>query len=310
MIFSFSIWSYQYNCPVGGPERPYAVSITKGRCDNAQNLLQLKRERSRPNGNFTICISPFFFEYDDVAQLVEMVETNRMFGADYFVFYNLTIGPNVDKYLRYYMNKGIADVIQWHLPRGNINDSFGGVYYFAQIATLSDCLLRTLGKSHFISFTDIDEVIVPRSVNSFQDLVEKYQDTLKNCCSLIIRNTFFRSDWPSNRRYANSSATSQYRINALLKTTREAKIWALGVRSKYIARTVDLKVPTLHVPIICRSRKVRGGVQFTDALLHHYGAWENPKVHADAAKDTFMNRYSTKLLRRVRLIHEALGWTL
>ena len=56
--------------------------------------------------------------------LVESVKVNRSFGADYFLFYNLTICPNVDEYMRCYVNTGVTDATQWQLSWGNSSSNY------------------------------------------------------------------------------------------------------------------------------------------------------------------------------------------
>ena len=227
---------------------------------------------------------------------------NRIFGADYFLFYNLSVGPNVDKYIRYYVKSGLADVIQWQLPRGNSSNNYDGVYYYGQVAALSDCLLRTLNKSTFIAFIDVDEIIVPRAASSLADLMEKYEMSLAQKCGLLIRNAFFRMEWSSDPTLENDSSVVQYNITSLIKTKRESLIRRGGNRSKYIAKVKDLLVPAVHVPYRCKSPGWRTAT-VTDALLHHYRSWGDPEINGDRVNDTFLLKYSDKIIKRIRHVH-------
>ena len=256
-----------------------------------------------------MCTTPFFYNYDNVMQLVEYIEVNRMFGVDYFVFYNLSMGVNVDRYLRYYMSTGTVEVIQWHLPCGNATDSYGGVHYFAQVTAYQDCLLRSLRRATYISFTDLDELIVPRVPGNWPNLMKRYQHELANKCSLLIRNAFFRIDWSSDPEVEKYTSVRTYKINTLLKTLREFKIWNSGSRSKYIAKVSHLVQPGIHFPLICRKNVARWfTAETTDALLHHYRSWEDASVHDDAVRDTFMVKHVGTIVERIRNVHEKLGW--
>ena len=303
-------FGFQFTCRHKGSQIPYAVSLVASRCELAKNVLYLPGNKSS-NGwhNFTMCTTPFFYNYNNVMQLVEYIEVNRMFGVDHFVFYNLTMGANVNRYLRYYMSTGTVEVIQWHLPRGNATDSYGGVHYFAQVTAYQDCLLRSLQQAIYISFTDLDELIVPRVPGNWSNLMKRYQHELTNKCSLLIRNAFFRIDWSSDPDLEKNTSVKTYKINTLLKTLREFKIWKSGSRSKYIAKVSHLVQPGIHFPLICRKKIGRWfTAETTDALLHHYRSWEDASVHDDAVRDTFMVKYAGTIVQRIQNVHEKLGW--
>jgi len=47
--------------------------------------------------NYTVCVTPLNFRYNNYQQLVETIEVNRMLGAAHFVFYNYSTGPFVQR---------------------------------------------------------------------------------------------------------------------------------------------------------------------------------------------------------------------
>ena len=53
--------------------------------------------RSQQHVNYTVCVTPLNFRYNNYQQLVETVEVNRMLGAGHFVFYNYSTGPFVQR---------------------------------------------------------------------------------------------------------------------------------------------------------------------------------------------------------------------
>ena len=66
--------------------------------------------------HITVCVSPLHFQYNRVGQLIEMVEANRLFGAQHFIFYNHTAGRDVSRVLRGYEAEGLVTVIPWRPP--------------------------------------------------------------------------------------------------------------------------------------------------------------------------------------------------
>ena len=78
---------------------PQAVSVAKEMCEATDNLLLVQDTRHRgstqsephrhdPRYNFTVCVKPFNFNYNNTYQLVEFFEMSQILGADKFVFYN------------------------------------------------------------------------------------------------------------------------------------------------------------------------------------------------------------------------------
>ena len=103
-------------CPWENANRvPYAVSLVNIEvCEHHTNILPVQY---KPPGNFTksdfhVCLSPLHNNYNNYTLFVESVELNVMLGASKLVFYNLTVGPDLDPILHYYVKKGTIDVIQ------------------------------------------------------------------------------------------------------------------------------------------------------------------------------------------------------
>jgi len=98
---------------------PYAVSLVGEQCQAPNNILKVivNDDESEPEVEFAVCVTPFNFAYNNVHQLVEMIELNRLLGARRFTFYNFSTGVDVDKYLRvaYDVTDDIT-VIPWHVP--------------------------------------------------------------------------------------------------------------------------------------------------------------------------------------------------
>jgi len=121
-----------------------------------------------PEVNFTVCVPPPHNHFNDYRRLVEMIEVNRMFGAQRLVFYNYSTGPDVATVLRRYESEGLVSVIPWRIPL--LVDTWPPgeppvkpeIHYFGQVAALNDCLYRNMFTSRYIVFTDLDELLVPR----------------------------------------------------------------------------------------------------------------------------------------------------
>ena len=77
IIFSCAIEHYEERVPT-------AVSLT--RCEAPTNLLKVENDQENykgPRQHITACIGQIYNGFDDINQLVEMVEGNLMLGVDF-----------------------------------------------------------------------------------------------------------------------------------------------------------------------------------------------------------------------------------
>lgn len=72
----------------------------------------------------------------------------------------------------FFISSGLVEVIPWTVSRFvNVSrgwqpeQSPGDLHYFGQIAALNDCLYRYMYQSRYVALQDIDELILPQSVN-------------------------------------------------------------------------------------------------------------------------------------------------
>ena len=66
-------------------------------------------------GEFAVCVKPFHYGYNRAVWLVEFIEFHRPLGVSQFVFYNHTVGPDVERVLRFYSARGLVTVLPWHI---------------------------------------------------------------------------------------------------------------------------------------------------------------------------------------------------
>jgi hypothetical protein len=236
-----------YTCPVNGTDSsPYAVSLVSKCSDATTNLLKVVDNGSADNVNYTtndsinsrpgtfasqkvrytVCLALLHSNYSDYKRFIETVELNRMFGARRIIVYVQSTSPDVQLVLDSYSRDGIVETIPWDsLPltswteNTNLNDRTMQIHYFGQVAALNDCLYRSLSRSTFVVFTDVDEVVVPRNVTvkteeAWTDMLEQAtHDWLSSGSAkfssfpgvYMIKNVFF----PLNltQRMSNNGST-------------------------------------------------------------------------------------------------------
>jgi hypothetical protein len=308
---------------------PYAVSLVKDKCQTAANVLKVidNHMDERPSVNFTVCVTPFNFNYDNYRRLVEFIETNRMFGAGRFIFYNYTTGSKIMSYLRHYVHQRIADIIQWHVPV-TVNvwppdpKEEPEIHYFAQLASLNDCLYRAMFRSRFVVFSDLDELVVPRRhdtwLSMLDDVTTKWQEQVSAGSgvqrvvlpgSYLIRNVFFPTNWPNDERANMSWLVHDLDLLTLLKTQRESYIHLWYLRSKYFVWSRLTSMVSVHCALefIDDLHITTVQVADTDALLHHYRVWEDSVDREDDSpiSDQHMHKYYNQIVERTSAVHDA-----
>ena len=258
-----------------------------------------------------MCVTPLNYEYNNVNQLVEMIETNRLLGARRLVFYNHSTGSDLDQYLRSYVKDGVVDVIQWRIPvrvdtwpRTEVVD----IHYFGQLAALNDCLYRNMYKSRFLVFSDLDELIVPKVHANWKGVLGSVQEQQRmrkfnKFGAFLFQCVFFRTDWPSDPNATAIPDANQYNILTLLKTKREKDIFPWGMRSKYIADPLKVEMVGIHnIWKFVANRYMEFNVPASLGLLHHYRFWEESSN--EWTVDKTLHKFTDIIISRVRDRHE------
>lgn len=214
----------------------------------------------RRRDRFAVCVTPFNLEYERPRRLLEMIEMNRLLGAQHIYFYNYTLGRRSARLVAEYASGRFAlraesapfgvTLVQWPVPvqvhvwpprAGHVEE----VHYFAQASMLHDCLLRATRRFEYLVYSDLDEFVVPRAeerqLRTWDDLYERYFPQTP-AAFYFVRNTFYKLEFSSDPRISLNASIRALDVELLLKTKREHTIFAPYVRSKYVLYTdaVDL----------------------------------------------------------------------
>lgn len=335
-----------YTCPLSNADDPpYAVSLVSNCNDDAKNLLKVidttsadddvNRKRA-PNStaggvtsrkvHYTVCVAVLHSTYSDYRRLIETVELNRLFGAQRLIIYDKSSSADVRLVLEGYRRDGIVEIVPWDSlpltswPEWPPHDGNAmQVHYFGQVAALNDCLYRSLSRSTFTLFTDIDEIVVPRDPSLGPDggwtamLDRATREQSANDQSFpgvyMIKNVFFR---PNAQQLQTSNASSLQDWLSREDVTdsrriieREDYVYPYNVRSKYFVRSKAAVMIGIHFPYeVIDSDKVKTiYVDERVGLLHHYRAWSNLDDPARETKliiDRWMDHYHDSITQRIR----------
>ncbi|KAK6982261.1 glycosyltransferase family 92 protein F13G3.3 [Biomphalaria glabrata] len=288
------------NIPAKHPNgTPFAVSVVKNACDQPLNIL-LVRHPGTVTLDFTLCVSPLNYRYSRAYELVEMIEMNKMLGAQKLIFYNHSTGSNVDKVLDFYSLKGEIEVVPWHLPVKTDTWPPTGdpeIHYFGQLSALNDCLYRYKNRSHYLVYTDLDEFIIPRQHRSWNEMMADSEKAQKDLAYAQAQCVFFRKEWLKPPEQYQTAAL-KYNSVVLKHTLKETYTFPHGSRSKYVINPSRVKTVGVH-----NVWSFSGGATLlppSTALLHHYRNWEKPDDPQPKEEDlTAVNKYGDELVRRL-----------
>ncbi|XP_068172617.1 uncharacterized protein [Antennarius striatus] len=127
--------------------------------------------------NFTVCFSTMF-DFINVLQLVQSLEMLKLLGVNKVAIYKTNCSSETQRILDYYTKQGFVEVIPWSVSKYlKVSRSWlpqyspGDIHYFGQIPALNDCLYRYMYETKYLAQHDIDELILPQSVDNWLELL-------------------------------------------------------------------------------------------------------------------------------------------
>ncbi|XP_050697341.1 beta-1,4-galactosyltransferase galt-1-like isoform X3 [Eriocheir sinensis] len=313
-------WNLVYSaalvqCTVPSDSRPTYVSLLS----QPTTLIPVQDMEARERqGQMSVCVKPLHYGYDRALWLVEFIELYRLLGADKFIFYNHTMGPNIEAVVKHYMDAGVVTLLPWSLPvitQKEIRTE--GIF-----AALNDCNLRSVHRFPFSAMVDFDEFLIPRKHDSLLDLLASYGD---NHSAYVFQNVFFYLYWENDTAVAYETLRREgvtpvegegepYLLTAF-KTRRMDTPHKSGIRSKYIVRPERVvELGNHHVWEYVDGKKMIKRVPPDDALSHHYriceyGGYECLKhpAHVDRAAHAWLTRMYRRVLDNCAQIFPADG---
>ncbi|KAM3593974.1 uncharacterized protein V6R79_000112 [Siganus canaliculatus] len=144
--------------------------------------------------NLTVCISNLF-EFNNVLQYAQTLELYKLLGVNRVVIYNTSCGPELQRLLQHYNQEGFVEMVSWPIDRyltpsyGWLFSLSGGdVHYFGQLATLNECIYRSMDRSRYVLLHDIDEIIMPYGYDTLTPLMEVFQEESPNAAVFYVQS--------------------------------------------------------------------------------------------------------------------------
>ncbi|XP_041851069.1 uncharacterized protein LOC121646233 [Melanotaenia boesemani] len=181
--FGFPYGTADIMCPLPlGCQTPSHIAVTTvvPKDEDELDFLEIQNQNPKSDSfpyNFTVCLSTMY-DFTNVLQLVQSLEMFQLLGVNKVVVYKTNCSAETQLILDYYTHKGLLEVIPWSLSRfikvsrnWSPEHGPGELHYFGQIPALTDCLYRCMYRSKYVAMQDIDELILPQSVNSWLELL-------------------------------------------------------------------------------------------------------------------------------------------
>lgn len=181
--------------PIPPPESISVMADPAGNVTNKLKVLNTDINKDAEN-KFAVCIKPLHFDYNNINQIIEFIELNKLIGVEHFTLYNHTIGPEVACVLENYVKQGLITILPWKL---NIK-SQKEIRTEGLFAALNDCLYRYMYRYKYLLMIDLDEYIVPHSNTTLPELVTflNTRADVRKIGAISFQNSFFYLQWPDD----------------------------------------------------------------------------------------------------------------
>ncbi|KAI0218077.1 hypothetical protein LSAT2_030187 [Lamellibrachia satsuma] len=285
-------WSSHFiicKLPRGIDAVPSAVSISPVRClaQPGNELMVLNRKPVQKTDTHALCISALYNRWGDWEMIIEMFEVHKLLGASEITIYNYSVAPETDRTLRSYTTdkNDIVNVVRWPFP-GHLQSNV-----HCQRGALNDCIYRMGHRHRYVTITDLDEILVPRSVNTWPKLMQRIGRP--DIGVYLFQHSYFRR---------NTSKEDPYLITQSSFWTTDEVTPPAKIRCKSMYQADKAIAIDLHFPYKLVAGAAEHMMPPAEGMLHHYRPYpmESFAKHPERYRyieDRYMERYSGALVK-------------
>lgn len=203
-------------------EAPDFVSFSNESCKMQGKRYRVENRESTTKNFVTVCVKPMEFPTDISVKFLGWMEMNLILGASKFDIFVHEVHKNLSNILDWYARKKIADIrspqyLDEH-PKNNLymKRKYEVIFYL-------DCFYRNRYYSEYILPIDIDEVIIPRKVYTWKELISGFEKYISysfinvyyvtsNSSKIPYFTSTYRGSYSSVGRSEKSFLTSDYTL--------------------------------------------------------------------------------------------------
>ncbi|KAE8582296.1 hypothetical protein XENTR_v10020064 [Xenopus tropicalis] len=294
------------------------ISIQSSGTENPSRgpVFEIKnREPTSFSANFTVCISTMFGNSSNVLQFVQAIEMYRILGAQKVVVYKNSCSRAIGRAVDYYVSEGVVEVVPWPIDRylrtsdawHHDMDPKNEIGYYGQVAALNDCLYRNMYKTKYLTFNDIDEIILPRIHTDWNEMMETLQKEHPDKSVFLIENHFYPIHL-TDHTFDNAFPKDVPGRNILQYIYYEPEQPNVYNNHKMIVNPRKVIQMSVHF-----SLKIYGGILDVAnhiAGLHHSREAKQPNLpFTSLIRDTTLWKYNVTLIRNVNRALGKFGYT-
>ena len=298
---------YIFTCHLYHEDIPENVSIVKTFGDKPNFIMPVEiAARPLRRDAFGCCVSVAYWHHNPY-QIVEWMEMLRMLGVSKVTVYNNSLEKEAARVFLWYDRQGFVDFRQSH---NFIRDPGELSIHMHMSPVINDCMYRNMYRFKKMVVTDLDELIIPRTVDNYTDLmvvIDQKQGVGNHhqAKHYVFTNDYFFLDFPGE------------------DTGQVAKLTTLRHRKRIEPSEQGYAIKSIISPLACarmHNHYCWGITELYDtegntievdpklALNQHYkrchlDLWEKPGMCLDAAKraiqDDIMLKYKDRLLKAV-----------
>jgi len=164
---------------------PQFVSFVEQKCENANNVLEVKNKRPK-NGhkeNFLISVKALDFKNDISLILIEWLEILKIFGVSKVEIFIFNVHPNVIQVLKLYQAENFVTIKFIKFPHEFPNHQQENYYQWLQsdLVPYHDSFYENLYLYEYMVPLDIDEFIIPKHIEdrTWSDLLKRLIEQTK-----------------------------------------------------------------------------------------------------------------------------------
>ena len=280
-------WAFALSCdvPLHKPPPIYVFISKDENCDSPRsNWIPISNTASsgqyKKKVTFGVCIETPLFGKISLSKLIQGIEWNLAFGAEWLTVYVQQAPSGLMKVLKDYERNGILEIVEWNLSQKDADNS----HYYAESVSITDCLYRNMYRVKYLAFTDLDEIIVPQKHRNWSEMMLAIDQ--KNVSAFVFSHTaFVRPQTKQNTRLDTflGNWTCNATDNGISKQPLPLYIihnyrsppypylkGQITTRQKVIVKPQYIASMGIHAPHCQQKHKLQKFVASDVGLLYHY----------------------------------------